>query len=109
MYEPMKYITIEQKDHYESLIASDNPNVDELKHAIGFLLKQVDVAGDKAYNPAFGNNRLCTCGHPYYRHFDGYEGKYPIGCKYCLCRTYIDSGKMDVWLDGVKTIVDYKP
>jgi hypothetical protein len=38
---------------------------------------------DRAYDPNFGDDRLCTCGHPYYRHFDTYEDMYPIGCKYC--------------------------
>lgn len=27
----------------------------------------------------------CTCGHPYYRHFDTYEEMSPVGCKYCPC------------------------
>lgn len=31
---------------------------------------------------------LCTCGHPYYRHFDTYEDMYPNGCKYCACREF---------------------
>jgi hypothetical protein len=38
---------------------------------------------DRAYDPNFGDDRLCTCGHPYYRHFDTYEDMYPVGCKYC--------------------------
>lgn len=38
---------------------------------------------DRAYKPEFGDNRVCVCGHPYYRHFDTYEEMYPVGCKYC--------------------------
>jgi len=40
------------------------------------------------YNPNYGDDKLCKCGHPYYRHFDTYEKMYPIGCKYCVCRTF---------------------
>jgi hypothetical protein len=35
------------------------------------------------YDPSFGDDKLCKCGHRYYRHFDTYEDMYPIGCKYC--------------------------
>ena len=37
------------------------------------------------YDPVFGDDTLCLCGHPYYRHFDTYEGMHPVGCKYCIC------------------------
>lgn len=37
------------------------------------------------YDPAFGDDRLCMCGHPYHRHFDSYEDMEPVGCKYCQC------------------------
>jgi len=37
------------------------------------------------YNPKYGDDRICTCGHPYYRHFDTYENMSNIGCKYCRC------------------------
>ena len=30
------------------------------------------------YNPTYGDTRLCTCGHEYYRHFD----------TYCECRIF---------------------
>jgi transcriptional regulator with XRE-family HTH domain len=38
-----------------------------------------------AYDPSFGDDRLCECGHAYYRHFDTYEHMEPVGCKYCEC------------------------
>lgn len=28
---------------------------------------------------------MCECGHPYHRHFDGYEDDAHVGCKYCGC------------------------
>ena len=37
------------------------------------------------YNPRYGNDRLCVCGHPYYRHFDTYDDMEDVGCKYCGC------------------------
>lgn len=37
------------------------------------------------YNPNYGDDRECECGHPYYRHFDTYEDMYACGCKYCSC------------------------
>jgi hypothetical protein len=43
-----------------------------------------------AYNPNYGDGRICICGHEYYRHFDSYPNidnktMEPIGCKYCPC------------------------
>lgn len=35
------------------------------------------------YDPSYGDQRLCLCGHTYERHFDGYEDGAPVGCKYC--------------------------
>lgn len=40
------------------------------------------------YDPDYGNDRLCVCGHPYYRHFDTYEEMAPAGCKYCRCERF---------------------
>ncbi len=35
------------------------------------------------YDSNFGDNKLCECGHEYYRHFDTYDNMAPVGCKYC--------------------------
>lgn len=37
------------------------------------------------YNPTFGDERLCACGHSYRRHFDTHDNMAPAGCKYCQC------------------------
>ncbi len=37
------------------------------------------------YNKDYGDDRICKCGHPYYRHFDPFEGNRSVGCKYCAC------------------------
>jgi len=42
----------------------------------------------KEYDKSFGDDRVCNCGHPYYRHFDTYNEMYPCGCKYCECREF---------------------
>lgn len=41
-----------------------------------------------AYDNSLGDERLCECGHVYYRHFDSYNDMAPIGCKYCHCTRF---------------------
>ncbi len=43
------------------------------------------------YNPKYGDDRVCTCGHSYYRHFDSYNNMAAIGCKYCECGMFIEA------------------
>jgi hypothetical protein len=43
----------------------------------------------KKFNPNYPQDTECVCGHPYYRHFDGYDGNEPVGCKYCACYEFI--------------------
>lgn len=40
------------------------------------------------YNPEYGDDRVCVCGHTYYRHFDSYDNMAPVGCKYCDCTKF---------------------
>ncbi len=40
------------------------------------------------YNPAFGDDKVCQCGHEYHRHFDSYENMRNVGCKYCGCKRW---------------------
>ena len=44
----------------------------------------------REYNPNYGDERVCKCGHTYGRHFDTYEYMYPCGCKYCECSTFVE-------------------
>lgn len=44
----------------------------------------------KEYNPNYGDDRICLCGHKYYRHFDTYDDMNPIGCKYCSCHHFTE-------------------
>jgi hypothetical protein len=48
---------------------------------------QILQRGETTYDPNFGDDRECECGHTYYRHFDGYENNRP-GCKYCDCYVF---------------------
>jgi|TARA_R110000744_G_scaffold26640_2_gene65369 hypothetical protein len=48
-------------------------------------LEIVTVETEKKYNPNFGDEKKCKCGHSYHRHFDSYEQMEAIGCKYCGC------------------------
>lgn len=41
------------------------------------------------YDPNFGDDKLCQCGHRYERHFDGFEDNAAVGCKYCECREFV--------------------
>ena len=55
-----------------------------------YIEKEV-VTIDRSYNPKYGDNRKCTCGHVYYRHFDSYDDMYDCGCKYCNCYTFVEA------------------
>lgn len=43
------------------------------------------------YNPKYGDDRVCECGHKYYRHFDSYEKMANVGCKYCECSNFVEA------------------
>lgn len=51
----------------------------------GFEVRKI-----KTYNPNYGDDKICECGHSYYRHFDSYEDMEDCGCKYCPCRTFVE-------------------
>ena len=48
------------------------------------------------YDPLFGDDRVCKCGHSYYRHFDTYENMSPVGCKYCGCNEFEERTEDDL-------------
>lgn len=52
------------------------------------------------YNPDYGDDRICECGHTYDRHFDSYEDMEPVGCKYCTCHEFKEVKKNSLkWSD----------
>lgn len=50
-------------------------------------LEKNEVVTTWLYNPDYGDDRECICGHPYHRHFDGNEA---VGCKYCECDVFVE-------------------
>ena len=40
------------------------------------------------YDEKYGDDKLCECGHKYFRHFDPFKDMTPVGCKYCECDHY---------------------
>lgn len=52
-----------------------------------------EIRVEVKYNPKFGDDRICKCGHAYYRHFDTYEDMEPCGCKYCMCYRFEEKKK----------------
>lgn len=40
---------------------------------------------NRKYNKNYGDEKVCQCGHSYYRHFDSYDKMEDVGCKYCNC------------------------
>jgi len=59
-----------------------------VKNGVEPYLEGIITEQTRKYNPNYGDDRICKCGHPYYRHFDTYEDMYPCGCKYCGCRDF---------------------
>lgn len=55
-------------------------------------LTETQTVTERKYNPEYGDDRICECGHPYYRHFDSFEGMAPVGCKYCHCDDFREGG-----------------
>lgn len=55
-------------------------------------LESVSWVVSKRYNPAYGDERTCVCGHDaYYRHFDTYDEMRVAGCKYCGCSEFVEA------------------
>lgn len=47
------------------------------------------------YNPEYGDDRVCRCGHSYYRHFDTHDDMSNVGCKYCECAHFEERTRAD--------------
>lgn len=47
------------------------------------------------YDKDFGDDKICKCGHAYYRHFDTYEDMYSCGCKYCGCFEFEEENRVE--------------
>lgn len=74
----------------------------DLKNSPYIEIKKVVI--EKQYNPEYGDDRICKCGHTYHRHFDSYENMHPCGCKYCECYTFVEEIKKNK--DELVTVLD---
>lgn len=93
MYFKEEYITESELAQIESELAADEDGTKPLdkewyRGMVRNLLSKVTVNGYAPYDGSFGDNKVCKCGHVYYRHFDTYEDMRPVGCKYCGCDHY---------------------
>lgn len=52
------------------------------------IVYEINNAVGRLWNPEYNQSERCTCGHPYERHFDGYDDMRAVGCKYCECFTF---------------------
>lgn len=62
-------------------------------------IEVITIVKEQKYNPKYGDDRICACGHPYYRHFDTYEQMYACGCKYCGCFTFVEENKENLFMN----------
>lgn len=92
---PYNFHTIALRSLADDLMVSDprwEPIVNILRDAADELETRQDGRAyyhkDRRYDPDFGDDKVCKCGHPYHRHFDSYENMEPIGCKYCECEGF---------------------
>ena len=89
----------EFKEHLRAKrYASMEDDIDALKDQVYELedLLHNHLSPPLAYDSEFGDERICECGHPYYRHFDTYDHMAPVGCKYCDCREFKEQWEGDV-------------
>jgi hypothetical protein len=92
-YEPPPFDLVEMLKRCErncQLGLKDIPFLtsDQGRQILLLLKKYKPIMLNKPYDPNFGDDRPCECGHPYHRHFDGYEDNAPVGCKYCVCMEF---------------------
>jgi hypothetical protein len=102
-----KYFTITiagrdpyEADEYVATTAVKITTIDQSEDS-PYLTSLVKVEGiRRQYNPKYGDDKLCQCGHSYYRHFDSYEDMAPVGCKYCGCSEFVPAD------DGAGTTIE---
>lgn len=72
----------EIEDPPEGLEAGDV--VIQESHKDSPYLEKIYTVTERFYNPDYGDDRVCKCGHRYIEHFL-IEDHYPWGCYYCSC------------------------
>lgn len=72
------------------MLIADYENNEEISEIEQPYIEIISIEKTYIYNPNFGDERICECGHSYYRHFDTYDKMYACGCKYCGCGEFIE-------------------
>ena len=75
----------------QRLVHDKRVTTDNVEFVVGSIMEGLHGPGPELYDPAFGDERQCVCGHSYHRHFDSYEDMDPVGCKYfmdCGCKGF---------------------
>lgn len=73
-------------DFIETLLTQDP---ERFRRAFVAAREEWDESNPGRYDPQFGDDKVCQCAHPYYRHFDTYDNMRAIGCKYCQCYEFV--------------------
>lgn len=68
----------------------NNPDIVKMFKDDAYIFHTDKNGLQKKYNPIFGDDRKCICGHRYYRHFDSWDEMATVGCKYCGCDHFIE-------------------
>lgn len=86
-YEPSDFI--DAIDQADTIIEADREQGEKMKEEKPYIVETITMQ-KKKYNPNYGDNRMCVCGHTYYRHFDPWDDMEAVGCKYCGCEEFIE-------------------
>ena len=62
----------------------------------------------RRYNPNYGDDRVCQCGHTYYRHFDSWADMDNVGCKYCWCHDFQEAVLTPEQIENMTQVVREK-
>lgn len=65
----------------------NNKNDPYLKYKYKYEYKVIT----ELYNPNYGDDRICKCGHSYDSHFDSWEDMAACYCKYCNCNRFVEA------------------
>lgn len=89
-YEPSDFIDL--IDQADTIIEADREQGEKMKEEKPYIVETITMQ-KKKYNPNYGDNRMCVCGHTYYRHFDPWDDMEAVGCKYCGCEEFIEADR----------------
>lgn len=86
----MEY-SITQKTYEELTEELETASHERCREIARSALSMVTIFGYEDYDAKIGDDKICECGHAYYRHFDTYDDMRPVGCKYCCCNKFTEN------------------